>query len=64
MVIGGGNSAVVLPEAPEGLARGTVRILCVTDKMMAVKEDGVEALKEGIHIDYNVKALEILGDGQ
>jgi NADPH-dependent glutamate synthase beta subunit-like oxidoreductase/NAD-dependent dihydropyrimidine dehydrogenase PreA subunit len=63
IVIGGGNSAVDSARSAKRASKGDVRILCVTEAMTAVREDVDEALKEGIPIDYNVSAVEILGDG-
>ncbi len=63
VVIGGGNSAVDSARSAKRVSKGDVRILCITEKMTAVKEDVDEAIKEGIPIDYNVSPMEILGDG-
>jgi NADPH-dependent glutamate synthase beta subunit-like oxidoreductase/NAD-dependent dihydropyrimidine dehydrogenase PreA subunit len=63
VVIGGGNSAVDSARSAKRASKGEVRILCVTEAMTAVKEDVDEAIKEGIPIDYNISAVEILGDG-
>ncbi len=64
VVIGGGNSAVDSARSARRVSKGDVRILCVTDKMTAVKEEVDEVQKEGIPIDYNVSVVEILGDGE
>ena len=63
IVVGGGNSAVDSARSVNRVSKGDVRILCVTDKMTAVKEEVDEAIKEGIPIDYNVSVVEILGEG-
>ncbi len=63
IVIGGGNSAVDSARSARRASKGDIRILCVTEAMTAVKEDVDEAVKEGIPIDYNVSAVEIMGDG-
>jgi NADPH-dependent glutamate synthase beta subunit-like oxidoreductase/NAD-dependent dihydropyrimidine dehydrogenase PreA subunit len=63
VVIGGGNSAVDSARSAKRVSKGEVSILCLTDKMTAVKEEVDEAVKEGIPIDYNVTVREILGDG-
>jgi NADPH-dependent glutamate synthase beta subunit-like oxidoreductase/NAD-dependent dihydropyrimidine dehydrogenase PreA subunit len=63
IVIGGGNSAVDSARSAKRASKGDVRILCVTEEMTAVKEDVEEAVKEGIPIDYNISAVEIMGDG-
>ena len=62
-MVGGGNSAVDSARSANRVSKGDVRILCVTDKMTAVKEEVDEAIKEGIPIDYNVSVVEILGEG-
>jgi len=62
IVVGGGNSAVDSARSARRVSKGDVRILCLTDKMTAVKEDVDEAVNEGIIIDYNVTVTEILGD--
>ncbi|HEX7475002.1 MAG TPA: FAD-dependent oxidoreductase, partial [Dehalococcoidales bacterium] len=64
IVVGGGNSAVDSARSAKRVGKGEVRILCVTDKMTAVKEEVEEATREGIPIDYNVSVVEILGDGE
>ena len=64
IVVGGGNSAVDSARSAKRVGKGEVRILCVTDKMTAVKEEVEEASREGIPIDYNVSVVEILGDGE
>jgi NADPH-dependent glutamate synthase beta subunit-like oxidoreductase/NAD-dependent dihydropyrimidine dehydrogenase PreA subunit len=63
VVIGGGNSAVDSARSAKRVSKGEVRILCLTEKMTAIKEDVDEALREGILIDYNISVKEILGDG-
>jgi NADPH-dependent glutamate synthase beta subunit-like oxidoreductase/NAD-dependent dihydropyrimidine dehydrogenase PreA subunit len=63
VVVGGGNSAVDSARSARRVSKGEVRIMCLTDKMTAVKEEVDEAVKEGIPIDYNVTVKEILGDG-
>lgn len=63
VVVGGGNSAVDSARSAKRVSKGEVSILCLTDKMTAVKEEVDEASKEGIPIDYNVWVKEILGDG-
>jgi len=63
VVVGGGNSAVDSARSARRVSKGEVSILCLTDKMTAVKEEVEEAVKEGIPIDYNVSVKEILGDG-
>jgi NADPH-dependent glutamate synthase beta subunit-like oxidoreductase/NAD-dependent dihydropyrimidine dehydrogenase PreA subunit len=62
VVIGGGNSAVDSARSAKRLSRQDVRILCLTAEMTAVPEETEEAVKEGIPIDYNHSALEILGE--
>jgi NADPH-dependent glutamate synthase beta subunit-like oxidoreductase/NAD-dependent dihydropyrimidine dehydrogenase PreA subunit len=63
LVIGGGNSAVDSARSARRVSKGDVKILCVTEKMTAVKEEVEEAEKEGIPIEYGVTIKEILGDG-
>ena len=64
VVIGGGNSAVDSARSAKRASKGDVCILCITEKMTAVKEDVDEAIKEGVRIIYNVSPVEILGDGK
>ncbi|MFH1381599.1 MAG: FAD-dependent oxidoreductase [Chloroflexota bacterium] len=65
VVIGGGNSAVDSARAAIKHSKGSVRILCVTSEMTAVKEEVEEAIGEGVTIDYLTSAVEILGsDGK
>jgi NADPH-dependent glutamate synthase beta subunit-like oxidoreductase/NAD-dependent dihydropyrimidine dehydrogenase PreA subunit len=61
VIIGGGNSAVDSARSAKRLSKGEVRVLCLTAEMTAVPEEVEETLKEGIPIDYNHSALEILG---
>jgi NADPH-dependent glutamate synthase beta subunit-like oxidoreductase/NAD-dependent dihydropyrimidine dehydrogenase PreA subunit len=62
VVIGGGNSSVDSARSARRAGNSDVRILCVTDKMTAIKEEVDEAQKEGIAINYNVSVVEIIGE--
>jgi NADPH-dependent glutamate synthase beta subunit-like oxidoreductase/formate hydrogenlyase subunit 6/NADH:ubiquinone oxidoreductase subunit I len=62
VIIGGGNSAVDSARSAKRVSRKEVRILCLTAEMTAIPEETEEAVHEGIPIDYNHSALEILGE--
>ncbi|MFW6125936.1 MAG: FAD-dependent oxidoreductase [Chloroflexota bacterium] len=62
VIVGGGNSAVDAARTANRRSKGTVRILCIWDRMTAVKEDVEDAVKEGVVIEYSTAAAEILGD--
>lgn len=63
VVIGGGNSAVDAARIASRRSKGKVRVLCIWKEMTAVKEDVEDAIKEGVSIEYETAAVEIVGEG-
>jgi NADPH-dependent glutamate synthase beta subunit-like oxidoreductase/NAD-dependent dihydropyrimidine dehydrogenase PreA subunit len=64
VVIGGGNSAVDSARTAKRRSKGDVRILYrrTEEEMTAVAEEVVEAVNEGVTIEYLTQPVEVLGE--